>query len=232
MGNFVHKVFIFILLASMGQVMRAARYDRATNEKNAIRESCLSTADLISLCYYQLIAYCNIILIVIVDTIESSYNTIACLKILDHTLNWHRLDDGVMGGQSETALSPSTCKDELDFSGQINTDGGGFCSVRALIEGGLPPDTAAIKVCYTGDGKTYKVTLSDGSKSAFGPSRRSPSWQKDLPTKDGVEDTAIIPLDSLKQLRLFYCRPRVNTSFSHQPTSQLWHPGSFASSSN
>lgn len=157
MGNFVHKVFIFILLASMGQVMRAARYDRATNEKNAI----------------------------------------PCLKILDHTLNWHRLDDGVMGGQSETALSPSTCKDELDFSGQINTDGGGFCSVRAPIEGGLPPDTAAIKVCYTGDGKTYKVTLSDGSKSAFGPSRRSPSWQKDLPTKDGVEDTAIIPLDSL-----------------------------------
>lgn len=141
----------------MGQVLRAARYDRSSNEMNAI----------------------------------------PTLKFLGRTMNWHRLDDGVMGGQSETFLSSSTGSGELNFSGQINTDGGGFCSVRSPIEGGLSPDTAAIRICFVGDGKTYKVLVSDGNKSSFGPSRRSPSWQSDLPTKNGVEDTAIIPLESL-----------------------------------
>eukprot|EP00585_Thalassiosira_rotula_P003160 CAMPEP_0196133550 /NCGR_PEP_ID=MMETSP0910-20130528/2733_1 /TAXON_ID=49265 /ORGANISM="Thalassiosira rotula, Strain GSO102" /LENGTH=210 /DNA_ID=CAMNT_0041393291 /DNA_START=111 /DNA_END=743 /DNA_ORIENTATION=+ len=145
----------------MGQVIRAARYDRAANERNAIPS----------------------------------------LKFLGRTTNWHRLDDGVMGGQSETTLhhssSSSDNTNELHFTGQINTEGGGFCSIRSPIEGGLPPNTAAIRICYIGDGKTYKVLFSDGNKSTFGPSRRSPSWQSDLPTKNGVEDTAIIRLGNL-----------------------------------
>ena len=61
----------------------------------------------------------------------------------------------------------------------------------------MPQDTSAIRVCFIGDGKTYKVLFSDGNKSAFGPSRRSPSWQTDLPTKNGIEDTTIIKLDDL-----------------------------------
>ena len=109
-----------------------------------------------------------------------------------------------MGGQSETILasfsqasSDNDDEDELHFTGQINTQGGGFCSIRSTIEGGLPSDTAAIRVRYVGDGKTYKVLFSDGNPSAFGPSRRSPSWQSDLPTRDGKEETATIRLDSL-----------------------------------
>ena len=119
------------------------------------------------------------------------------MKLGDNSLQWYRLDDGVMGGQSET-LHTSTDAGELHFTGQINTSGGGFTSIRSSIEGGLAADTTAIRVSYIGDGKTYKVLLSDGNKSAFGPSRRSPSWQTDLPTKkDGSEETAIISLDSL-----------------------------------
>ena len=101
-----------------------------------------------------------------------------------------------MGGQSES-LHTSTDAGELHFTGKINTNGGGFTSIRSPIEGGLASDTTAIRVSYIGDGKTYKVLLSDGNKSAFGPSRRSPSWQTDLPTKrDGSEETTIISLDS------------------------------------
>ena len=85
---------------------------------------------------------------------------------------------------------------ELHFTGQINTQGGGFCSIRSPIEGGLPSDTAAIRVRYVGDGKTFKVLFSVGNQSAFGPSRRSPSWQHDLPTKQGIEETTIIRLES------------------------------------
>ncbi|KAL3807205.1 hypothetical protein ACHAXA_008917 [Cyclostephanos tholiformis] len=65
---------------------------------------------------------------------------------------------------------------KLHISGQINIGGGGFCSIRSRIEGGLPADTVAIRVSYVEDGKTYK---------------------SDLPTKVGVDDTAIIRLDSL-----------------------------------
>ena len=53
--------------------------------------------------------------------------TAASLNLLGHTLKWHRLDDGVMGGQSETLHASSTDTDELHFTGQINTQGGGFC---------------------------------------------------------------------------------------------------------
>ena len=124
----------------------------------------------------------------------------ASLKLFGRPLQWHRLDDGVMGGQSETILNSAsqefTDDDELHFTGQINTQGGGFCSIRSPIEGGLPSDTAAIRVRYVGDGKTFKVLFSDGNQSAFGPSRRSPSWQYDLPTKQGIEETVIIRLDS------------------------------------
>ena len=114
------------------------------------------------------------------------------LKFIGHTLTWYRLDDGVMGGRSETLHSSTDAGDELHFSGQINTQGGGFCSIRSPIDGGLPADTVAIRVCYIGDGKTYKVLFSDGK-----PSRRSLSWQADLPTKAGVEETATIRLDEL-----------------------------------
>ncbi|KAL9184288.1 hypothetical protein ACHAXT_002374 [Thalassiosira profunda] len=150
-------LFLLLIATTMGQVIRATRYDRAANERNAVPS----------------------------------------LNLLGRALRWHRLDDGVMGGQSETVHSSAEGTEELHFAGHINTQGGGFCSIRSPIEEGLPSDTAAIRVIFVGDGKTYKVLFSDGNKNAFGPSRRSPSWQKDLPTKAGVEETATLTLDSL-----------------------------------
>lgn len=145
--------FTLILLPLlMGQVLRVMSYDRAANERNAIPG----------------------------------------LQLLGHTLKWHRLNDGVMGGRSETLhsfhegaaaadVSDSDSKSTqpsaaiptkgaaLHFSGQINTSGGGFCSIRSpLPQGHIPSNTAAIKITHIGDGKTYKFLLSDGNKSTFG----------------------------------------------------------------
>ena len=131
------------------------------------------------------------------DRASNERNAIPALNLLGNTLKWHRLDDGVMGGLSETLhMVESTPTQALHFTGQINTKGGGFCSIRSPIEGGLPSDTVALRISYVGDGKTYKFLLSDGNKSAFGPSRRSPSWQADLPTNT-KEETRDIALDSL-----------------------------------
>jgi hypothetical protein len=131
------------------------------------------------------------------DRAENEKNAIPALNLLDQPLKWHRLDDGVMGGQSET-LHMCTDDGSLHFKGEINTNGGGFCSIRSPF-GGFPPDTKAVRLRFKGDGKTYKLLLSDGTKSAFGPSRRSPSWQSDIPTKGGEdEEELILPLSSLK----------------------------------
>ena len=135
------------------------------------------------------------------DRALNERNAIPALNLLDRALKWHRLDDGVMGGRSETLHQVESTvdggdKEILHFAGKINTEGGGFCSIRAPIKGGLPSDTNAIRISFIGDGRTYKFLLSDGNKSAFGPSRRSPSWQADIPT-NMKEETRIIPLDSL-----------------------------------
>lgn len=106
----------------------------------------------------------------------------------------------------------------LRFSGQINTNGGGFASIRsALPDTGLLLSSSdkdndnnntvkGIKIRYRGDGKTYKVILSDGQRSTGGPFLRSPTWQMDLPTTaststvavDTIMDEAILPLDKFQ----------------------------------
>lgn len=136
----------------------------------------------------------QILRIMAYDRSANERNAIQGLKLLDKTLKWHRLDDGVMGGQSETLHSFDGV---LNFSGLIKCNGGGFTSIRSSIAGGLSADTTGVRVTFVGDGKTYKVLFSDGNKSMFGPSRRSPSWQIDLPTTEGVEETATISFESL-----------------------------------
>lgn len=166
----------------MGQAVRAMKYDRAANERNAI----------------------------------------PALEFVSETLQWHRLDDGVMGGKSETVHHTTTTAEEgnsstqqqqqqhLHFCGTINTEGGGFASIRAPIPsggGGIPENTIAIKLKLRGDGKTYKVLLSDGEKSTGNPFSRSPSWQMDVPTKkksnnDDADDDeweeVTLPLDGFQ----------------------------------
>lgn len=113
------------------------------------------------------------------DRAANEANAIPALQWAGHPMKWHRLDDGVMGGQSETVHE---AKDGLHFAGTINTDGGGFTSIRAPIHG-IPKGTDAIRLLFRGDGKTYKLLLSDGNPSTGSPFARNPTWQADLPTE-------------------------------------------------
>mmetsp|Transcript_9600 Transcript_9600/g.26530 ORF Transcript_9600/g.26530 Transcript_9600/m.26530 type:complete len:307 (-) Transcript_9600:1141-2061(-) len=150
--------------ANMGQAIRMISYDYAGNQKNAVTALRLMGGS---------------------EPGEGSNN-----------LNWFRLDDGVMGGRSSTehktvtdddtsGTKSATTTTTLQFAGTINTDGGGFCSIRANLPTNCfstsKAEDYAIKLCYKGDGKTYKILLSDGSRG--GPMSSSPSWQVDLPTQ-------------------------------------------------
>ena len=115
---------------------------------------------------------------------------VTALGLTGENLKWFRLDDGVMGGQSQTTHSNDS--GGLHFTGFINTDGGGFCSIRARLPQCLEPGVTGFRLKFMGDGKTYKFTLSDGNPSTGGPFARSPSWQVDLPTSDGKEQTEVL----------------------------------------
>lgn len=115
------------------------------------------------------------------DRAANEANALTALQWTDNVpLQWFRLDDGVMGGQSETVHES---KDGLHFTGTINTSGGGFASVRAPIEH-IPKNSNAIRLKFRGDGKTYKLLLSDGKPSTGSPFAKSPSWQADIATEN------------------------------------------------
>lgn len=113
-----------------------------------------------------------------------------------------------MGGLSEThqnALVQSSYLDKpspLIFSGTINTNGGGFASIRANLPQPLPHNAEAIRLIFRGDGKTYKILLSDGKGG--GPFSKTPSWQADLQTRNLTNaeqdppEERIIPLSTLQ----------------------------------
>jgi hypothetical protein len=117
------------------------------------------------------------------DRAANEANAVPALQWAGASLKWFRLDDGIMGGRSETVHE---AKDGLHFAGEINTSGGGFTSVRAHIDH-IPKEADAIRLVFRGDGKTYKLLLSDGNPSTGSPFAKTPSWQADIPTEDRTD---------------------------------------------
>lgn len=137
------------------------------------------------------------------DSAGNRCHAVTALQLARHDLQWFRLDDGVMGGLSTTqhkqvVRTSGIGRDQgnndnidkkdnnsntlLHFEGIINTNGGGFCSIRSEFPAGiLTAQYSAVKIRFRGDGKTYKVLLRDGSRG--GPTSTTPSWQIDLPTQ-------------------------------------------------
>ncbi len=62
-------------------------------------------------------------------------------------LVFHKLDDGVMGGSSITNIEVMNAIDGIIlFSGEINTNGGGFASIRSPLDNSIPHDAKGIKL--------------------------------------------------------------------------------------
>ncbi len=68
-------------------------------------------------------------------------------------LGWHIQNDNVMGGQSQGRFE--IVSDELIFSGNTNTDGGGFSSIRTHPLQLNLSDRSGIRVKVKGDGRRY-----------------------------------------------------------------------------
>ncbi len=70
---------------------------------------------------------------------------------------WRAVNDGVMGGLSSGG--PDFDKGHMTFSGVINTDGGGFSSVRASMTPGTLDAAKGLTLRVKSDGRSYKVTM-------------------------------------------------------------------------
>ncbi len=77
---------------------------------------------------------------------------------------WVIVNDGVMGGRSQGAVTTET--NQMQFTGNIVTDGGGFSSVRRLLDDGL--DTSdRLQMRLRTDERRYEVLLTDIDSQAY-----------------------------------------------------------------
>lgn len=121
-------------------------------------------------------------------------DSVPALEIGGTPLNWYHLDDGVMGGKSQTTLTTSAAS--LHFAGTINTNASvGWASARATLPPeGLPSSTTSLKLNVRGDGKTYKILLMDPNHESR--LNKTPLWEANLPTKAGITEELSVPLTS------------------------------------
>ena len=75
---------------------------------------------------------------------------------------WITVNDGVMGGKSKGG--PTFEDGRLNFAGTINTDGGGFSSIRTRPDEHDLTGTAGLLLRVKGDGRTYEASLRTDAK--------------------------------------------------------------------
>lgn len=107
--------------------------------------------------------------------------------------NWRAVNDGVMGGLSSGG--PSFQNGHMVFAGVINTNGGGFSSVRTPVAPGALADMTALKLRVKSDGRAYKVTLRTDARYGW----RDVSFQTEITAKPkGQWGEVIVPFSDLK----------------------------------
>lgn len=106
---------------------------------------------------------------------------------------WRAVNDGVMGGRSSGG--PSFENGHMIFEGVINTNGGGFSSLRSPVEDGALAQAAGLKLRVKSDGRAYKVTL----RTNVAYRGRLVSFQAPIAGAEGGEwSDVIVPFSDLK----------------------------------
>lgn len=104
--------------------------------------------------------------------------------------NRYVINDGVMGGLSKWNLVLQD--DTLIFSGNINTNGGGFTSIRKSLSPQILSEIDFIKLTLKGDSRSYKMTFRDSYSTWI-------SYQADIPSQKNWDLEEIsIPLSKLQ----------------------------------
>ncbi len=128
----------------------------------------------------------------------SSFASQACGFQLDlsdksEIANWRVLLDGVMGGRSTGVRYEED--GAMTFKGEINTNGGGFSSLRRPMRQGMIEGAESLTMRVKSDGRAYKLTFRTNA-SRWG---RSVSYQLNIPqTPKGEWTDVTLPLDGFR----------------------------------
>lgn len=113
---------------------------------------------------------------------SNNCRTIASFDSSSQNARWRAVNDSVMGGRSSGG--PRFSGGQLVFSGNTNTNGGGFSSVRALLSRGAISGAATIRMRVRSDNRSYQLTMQTNARSQGVPiayrapiNVRAGSWQ-------------------------------------------------------
>lgn len=135
-------------------------------------------------------------LIISILTIATTVSCSACANSEDLSVkmnfdnaetsaNWRAVNDGVMGGLSSGG--PVFENGHMVFKGNINTDGGGFSSVRTDVTPGQFSGVSGLSLRVKSDGRTYKVTLRTDERYRMRPV----SFQAEIPQTPANEWSSV-----------------------------------------
>ncbi|NQX96136.1 MAG: CIA30 family protein [Erythrobacter sp.] len=102
---------------------------------------------------------------------------------------WRVVNDGVMGGLSSGAMRFEDGR--VTYAGAINTNGGGFSSIRRPVARGTLAKAVALRVTHESDGRAYKLSLRSSARYRGRPI----SFQAPIAAQS---DTAIVRFDDLR----------------------------------
>jgi NADH dehydrogenase [ubiquinone] 1 alpha subcomplex assembly factor 1 len=104
---------------------------------------------------------------------------------------WKVINDGVMGGKSQSALRARPAG--AAFYGTVSADnGGGFASIRSLVEEPLTDGLQAVSLRIRGDGKRYQFRIRTNKRWD------GPSYVNTFDTKAGMWQDVVLPLSDFQ----------------------------------
>ncbi len=107
--------------------------------------------------------------------------------------DWAVVNDGVMGGLSKGYVALQ--QDHMAFTGNVNTNGGGFTSIRLRTDPKWLANEEGVRLTVRPDDRGYSITFRTG-QSWRG---RNISWQTDLPDLPAGEwSEVMVPFSALR----------------------------------
>ena len=100
-------------------------------------------------------------------------------------MGWKVVNDTVMGGRSKSGFVSKN--GQLQFSGRLNTNGGGFASLRSNRQDWDLSGFSVIRLKVLGDGRTFRFRLHVDDDRA--------SYQNDFATTAGEWQVIELPID-------------------------------------
>ena len=100
-------------------------------------------------------------------------------------MGWQVVNDTVMGGRSKSSFVSKN--GQLQFSGRLNTNGGGFASLRSNRQDWDLSGFSVVRLKVLGDGRTFRFRLHVDDDRA--------SYQNDFATTAGEWQVVELPID-------------------------------------